>query len=121
MRLLYPTTFEHPPESCCDIAGLQERADPATFSGALSFPHGGVAEWSNAHDSKSCVPSRVPGVRIPPPPPAFSASLVLVELRYTGRIPVLLTIPLADGFEEEEGGGVCHVQGVHLTVHGNHC
>src|SRR3989338_11197711 len=30
---------------------------------------GEVAEWSNAHDSKSCIPERVSRVRIPPSPP----------------------------------------------------
>ena len=32
-------------------------------------PLGEVAEWPNVTDSKSVVPERVPGVRIPPSPP----------------------------------------------------
>ena len=32
---------------------------------------GEVAEWSNAHDWKSCVVARQPRVRIPPSPPVF--------------------------------------------------
>src|SRR5512132_1013201 len=32
-------------------------------------PHGGVAEWFKAVVLKTTVPSQVPGVRIPPPPP----------------------------------------------------
>jgi hypothetical protein len=32
-------------------------------------PRGGVAEWFNAAVLKTVVPARVPGVRIPPPPP----------------------------------------------------
>ena len=32
-----------------------------------------MAEWSNAHDWKSCVGASQPGVRIPPPPPVFFA------------------------------------------------
>ena len=39
------------------------------------FPRsdGEVAEWPNVTDSKSVVPSRVPGVRIPPSPPFLDA------------------------------------------------
>ena len=38
-----------------------------------SGPCGEMAEWSNAADSKSVVPARVPGVRIPLSPPAVQA------------------------------------------------
>src|SRR6185295_7018739 len=39
-------------------------------SGLIKFAsRGEVAEWSIAADSKSVVPARVPGVRIPPSPP----------------------------------------------------
>ena len=44
------------------------------------YPTGEVAEWFNAPDSKSDVPSRVPGVRLPPSPhpkPGLSAGLFL--------------------------------------------
>ena len=34
---------------------------------------GEVAEWSKAHDSKSCVLAIVPWVRIPPSPPSHFA------------------------------------------------
>ena len=54
---------------------VRPRRRPAAGSGE-------VAEWSNVPDSKSGVPSRVPGVRIPPsplcpsaPPPAAAAGL----------------------------------------------
>ena len=33
------------------------------------FQRRGGRAWLNAHDSKSCIPSRVSGVRIPPSPP----------------------------------------------------
>lgn len=42
------------------------------------YHRGEVAEWSNAHDSKSCVPVRVPGVRIPPSPPERNFSIAEV-------------------------------------------
>jgi hypothetical protein len=35
------------------------------------FLSGEVTEWSKVHDWKSCVPARVPRVRIPPSPPLF--------------------------------------------------
>ena len=33
---------------------------------------GGVAEWLNAHVSKTCMPVRASGVRILPPPPSLN-------------------------------------------------
>ena len=38
---------------------------------------GEVAEWPNVTDSKSVVPERVPGVRIPPSPPLGAAQLTI--------------------------------------------
>ena len=38
---------------------------------------GEVAEWPNVTDSKSVVPERVPGVRIPPSPPLGVAQLTI--------------------------------------------
>ena len=37
---------------------------------------GGVAEWLNALVLKTSVPSRVPGVRISPPPPNFETNFM---------------------------------------------
>src|SRR3989344_5568360 len=49
------------------INGLTMRFHRDTFRAQNG--HGEVAEWSNASDSKSDVPARVPWVRIPPSPP----------------------------------------------------
>ena len=43
---------------------------------------GEVAEWPNVTDSKSVVPERVPGVRIPPSPPLGAAQL---SIRLAGK------------------------------------
>ena len=47
--------------------------------------HGEVAEWSNVPDSKSGVPGTVPGVRIPPSPPAFASNEVCEGCRDEAR------------------------------------
>ena len=50
----------------------------------LAQPLGEVAEWPNVTDSKSVVPERVPGVRIPPSPPfGFVEQIVILMDKLT--------------------------------------
>jgi hypothetical protein len=50
------------------------------------FRRGGMAEWSMAVVLKTTVPGRVPGVRIPLPPPTFPARLEFATNRSTPPI-----------------------------------
>ncbi len=43
-----------------------------SYGGQPSAKVGEVAEWSKAHDSKSCIPETGSRVRIPPSPPSFA-------------------------------------------------
>ena len=67
---------------------------PYTAMGAnttrINLPGGGVAEWSNALDSKSSLPATVTGVQIPPPPPFFCSPIGSKSLRRPG----ILTKPI---------------------------
>ena len=65
------------PTACCArdrcgrACGLDFRGPCDRFAGSsgLARTRRGGRAWSNAPDSKSGVPARVPGVRIPPSPP----------------------------------------------------
>lgn len=48
----------------------------------LPIVHGGLAEWSKAAVLKTVVPARVPGVRIPKPPPIDKSHKILWLLLY---------------------------------------
>ena len=53
--------------------GPDDRQERAGLSAAApcTIAAGGVAEWLKAAVLKTVVPARVPGVRIPPPPPSI--------------------------------------------------
>jgi hypothetical protein len=75
-----------------DVANL----DPATLVHEMVHvwqyysrrvdPRGGMAEWSMAAVLKTAVPGRVPGVRIPLPPPTFANRSLRSRLRLAGRV-----------------------------------
>lgn len=83
-KLSHPFPFSFAEQRRGEASGRWTQANsPAVATVHRASELGEVAEWSNAHDSKSCVPVRVPGVRIPPSPPErnFSIAGVLFFLR----------------------------------------
>ena len=69
---------------------------------------GEVPEWSNGPDSKSGVPVRVPGVRIPPSPPSpsLSARAFSCPFQTVYQVHILLIVNmLCEEMLLEEGAG----------------